>query len=276
MADIDASIVDLDRRIEAGRQPERKSVLETARRTGQPELPVVAAEATAPITAAEASSFLAELEREAAEKFGGGDAHALETEARARRLHEALGRIFHFLNLLCRHSNALTPAIGRNYRLDAQIAFADLKWHDATVRFRRQGLSEQALMDHVVFAVHLIAPAPITVTKRWDQIEALKKEMHLLALQPAEGIDFDEKPQQEHVAVTLAPDLPVQLTFRANYKRDRIDLLCRNLDGFGIGVFVCAPEDVTQQMLDDLGRFLLNRADKLPSALRPGRPHLET
>jgi hypothetical protein len=63
MADIDASLEDLDRRIEAERPPERKSVLETARRTG-PELPVVAAEAM-PTTAAEASSFLAELEREA-------------------------------------------------------------------------------------------------------------------------------------------------------------------------------------------------------------------
>jgi hypothetical protein len=131
-------------------------------------------------------------------------------------------------------------------------------------------------MDHVVFSVHLLAPAPITVTKRWDQIEALKQEMHLLALRTADGLDFDDKPQQEHVAVTLAPDLPVQLTFRANYKRGRIDLLCRNLDGFGIGIFICAAEDVTQQMLDDLGRFLLNRANTLPTVLRPGRPHSET
>ena len=276
LADIDASLGDLDRRIEAGRPSERKSIVETVRRAGQPELPTVAPEATAPLAATEASTFLAELEREASAKHGGGDAEAMESEARARRLHEALGRIFHFLNLLCRHANALTPAIRRSYKLDTQIAFADLTWHDATVRFRRQGLSEQALMDHVVFGVHLLAPTPITVSKRWDQIEALKKEMHLLALQTADGIDFDDKPQQEHVVVTLAPDLPVQLTFRANYKRNRVDLFSRNLDGFGVGVFVCNPEEVTQQLLDDLGRFLLSRSDRLPDNLRPGRMHKET
>jgi hypothetical protein len=274
MADIEASIDDLDRRLEAERQqPARKPAQENPRYAtpGRPALPVINAEGSTPPEAIEASNFLAELEREAAEKCGSGDAETLESEARARRLHEALGRIFHFLNLFCRHTNALAPTIGRSYRLDSQITFADLAWHEATVRFRRQGLSEQALIDHVVFGVHLVAPAPITVKKRWDQIEALKKEMHLLALKTADDVGFDDKPQQEHVDVTLAPDLPVQLTFRANYKRNRVDLFSRNLDGFGVAVFVCAPEDVTQQMLDGLGRFLLSRADKLPLALHPGR-----
>jgi len=58
------------------------------------------------------------------------------------------------------------------------------------------------------------------------------------------------------------------MTFRANYSKDRVDLLCRNLDGFGIAAFVCDAAEMTQQLLDDLGRFLIDRTDKLPAGLR--------
>jgi hypothetical protein len=65
----------------------------------------------------------------------------------------------------------------------------------------------------------------------------------------------------------LAADFPVQLTFGANYDSGRIDVLSRNLDGFGIAAFTCNPDDVTQGFLDDLGRFLLARSNSLPAAL---------
>jgi hypothetical protein len=274
MEDIDASLVDFEKRIEAeqaalSNKAETSIVHRAQVMPGKSELPDVGAESSEPISPGEASGFLAELEHEAAALSGSGESEAVQREIRARRVHETLGRVFNFLNVFCRHANTLAPAITRPYRLDAHIAYADLKWQEASVRYRLQNLREKALMDYVTLNIRLAAPAPVQVVRRWDQIEQLKKEMHILDLKPAEGIDIDEKPQQENVSILLAPDLPIQLTFRANYRKDRIDLLSRNLDGFGIAAFVSNAADVTQQLLDDLGRFLINRTNKLPPGLQP-------
>lgn len=274
MEDIDASLVDFEKRIEAEKAaPSNKAAPSIVHRAqpmpGKSELPEVGDELAEPVSSVEASGFLAELENEAAAARGSGTSEAVQREIRERRVHETLGRVFNFLNAFCRHANALAPAITRPYRLDAHIVYGDLKWQEASVRYRLQSLREKALMDYVTLNIRLAAPAPVKVVRRWDQIEQLKKEMHILDLKAADGVDIDERPQQENVNILLASDFPVQLTFRANYRMDRIDLLSRNLDGFGIAAFVSNAADVTQQLLDDLGRFLINRSDKLPPGLQP-------
>ena len=270
--DIDASLADLEKRLEAEKaslagQPATSVVHRVAEMPGKNELPEVAA-AAEPVSPGEDSSLLAELEQEAAASRGAGEGEAAQREIRARRVHDTLSRVFHFLNKFCRHANTLAPAIKRLYRLDAHIAYEDLSWQEATVRYRLQNLREKALMDYVTLNIRLAAPQPVSVVRRWDQVEQLKKEMHILDLKTAEGIDLDEKPQQENVNILLAADFPIQITFRANYRKDRIDLLCRNLDGFGLVAYVCEAAEMTQALLDDLGRFLLDRTDKLPAGLQ--------
>jgi len=268
MADIDASLADFEKRLEA-EQVAAGPVTSVVHRQqpGEAELPTLGDEATGP--AAPVSGFLAELEREAAALSGSGESEARQREIRQQRVHDALGRIFQFFDAFCRYANTLAPAITRPYRLDAQIAYSDLQWQEASVRYRLQNLREKALMDYVAVTIRVAAPAPVPVVRRWDQVEQLKKEMHILDLKPADGIDLDEKPQQENVDILLAPEFPIQLTFRGNYRKERIDLLSRNLDGFGIVAFVCDAGNLDQRLLDELGRFLINRTNRLPDGLQP-------
>jgi hypothetical protein len=274
MDDIDASLADFEKRLQAeqaapGNQAAASIVHRAQPMPGREELPEIAGRPTEPMAPTPASGFLAELEREAAELSGSGASEARQRELRERRVHETLGRIFQFFDAFCRHANMLAPTITRPYRLDAQIAYTDLEWQEASVRYRLQNLREKSLMDYVALNIRVAAPAPVQVVRRWDQIEQLKKEMHILDLKPAEGIDLDEKPQQEKVSIRLAPEFPIQLTFRGNYRKERIDLLSRNLDGFGIAAFVCEAGNLSQQLLDDLGRFLINRSNRLPEGLQP-------
>jgi hypothetical protein len=271
MEDIDASLADLEKRLEAeqasARTASATSVVDRiAPIPGNAELPSVDAKEPTPM---ESSGFLADLEHEAAVMQGATGGDAAERELRDRRLHDTMGRIFQFFNAFCRHANVLAPDVRRPYRLDTQIAFTGLKWQEASVRYRLQNLREKALMDYVTLTVRLAASAPVQVVRRWDQMEQLRKEMHILDLRPAEGMDLDAKPDKENVHIALAADFPVQVTFRANYRKGRVDLLTRNLDDFGIAAFVCDAADINQQLLDDLGRFLLDRIDKLPPGLQP-------
>lgn len=275
MADIDASLADLEKRLEARRSedaaPDATEQL-PGRMPERPTAPAVTAnevarEAPAAPPPSESFGFLAELAEEASAASGTGHSQAQLEAAQARQIHDALGRVFHFFNTLCRHANSLAPAIDRAYRLDTQTAFADLKWRDAATRSRLKSLAETSLLDYVVFRVGLWSPQPITVVRRWDQMEALQKELHILDLRPMEDINAQERLTQGQVRLLLAPEVPVQVTFRANYQRNRIDLLSRNLEGFGIAAFTCGAADVTQPFLDDFGRYLLARTSRLPVAL---------
>lgn len=272
MADIDASLADLEKHLESARSESEPAAKPAEASPDQPKpeatpTPAAEPEAVSAPPPVEAGGFLAELERETRVAAGTGRSVAETQAADARLIHEALGRVFQFFNSLCRYANALAPTIERVYRLDGQIAFTELKWRDAATRSRQQSLRERALLDYVVFRVSLVAPAPVAVVRRWDQMEALRKDMHILDLREVEGIEGGDELAQGLVRMHLAADFPVQVTFRANYSRNRIDLLSRNLEGFGIAAFTCAPADISQQFLDDLGRFLLARASKLPPGL---------
>lgn len=296
MEDIDASLVDFERRlaeelVRHGRcasarpstiarpglvfpeiEPTLPSLpgvvpVEPREEVAQPE-PETEAGSAGPNEEA-ALDFLAQLEREANARNGNADDDAIRRAAEERLLDETLKRIFKFFEVLCRHSNTLAPTIKRTYRLDLKTTFPELRWQDASVRARRQSLAEKALLDYVAFRVSLVAAEPIELLRRRDQMDALNKEMHHFGLRTAEGleVDLEEEVASGEALIRLAPDFVLQITFRANYRLNRIDVLTRNLEDFGLAAFFCAPADVTQTFLDDFARFLLDRSKQLPPAL---------
>lgn len=211
--------------------------------------------------------FLAELEREVAVRVQDlgpqqGD------HAKTQELHKALSRIFAFLHRMSGHANKLQPVITRSYRLDTQIAYEGLHAHDAFADSRKQDLSESSHLSHVSFRMRLVAPQPIGLLRRWDQLDGLKNDLHILNLRLLDEPTFTKKPDQEFIQLALAPDFPLQISFKGNYKTYRIDVSSRNLEGFCVSNFVLDVAEVNQDFLDELGRFLLSRSPLLPGALR--------
>ncbi|TAJ79479.1 MAG: hypothetical protein EPO42_06050 [Gallionellaceae bacterium] len=270
--DLSASMADIERRLEEARRS-------TAHERIEPQHPPLQ-EATGPMLVPPAapaaqpgsfeSGFLAELAREAAKKQGASLSATQALQARSQSLHDALGRIAGFFTPLIQFANNMEPDISRSYRLDARTAYSNLKWRNAHLETRKQDLSATALLAHITFSVNYCAPEPVLVTRPWNQLDALKAELNNLKLRPIDESELDGKrPKQEWLQVRLAPDFPVHLRFLANYDKGHIDVLSRNLLAFGISSFRLQAEDVTSALLDDLGRVLLSRADKLPAALLP-------
>lgn len=296
MEDIDASMADFERRLADGRArqlrveaasdapesdaPEPELAKVAPPRIAQPAPATVTTPEPEPVPAAApeaekaplAGGLLAELELEANEKLGDSEQRKA---ANSQALHAALDRAYRYLDAFCRHANALAPAVARAYRLDNHCVFDDLRWQDANVKSRKNDLSEFALLDFVAFRVRLAAPGPVSALVAWHRLDAFKKEMHVLDLRTADGLDLDGVAGKEARIIRLAADFPVQITFAANYESGRIDILSRNLERFGIAAFTCNPEDVTQAFLDDIGRFLLARSNTLPAALQRAHCHAE-
>lgn len=187
--------------------------------------------------------------------------------SKANRIHASLEAIFKFFNAFSQQANKLNPEIKRDYPFDSQSSYSNLRWHGAFADYRRESIHENARLAHVAFRVRLIAPEPVSVFRRWNQIDSLQQELGVFNLRPLKELPRAPKVQQEQVEILLAPDFMVQLKFQANYQLGRIEVLCSNLREFGATAFALDAAEVSPKFLDDLGRFLLCRSNTLPQAL---------
>jgi len=269
LSEIDKHLADARRSAEHERlEPQNPEILvDTSNVIAAPESIAVY---TPPQPTTYKSHFLAELEQEAAKKLGASLSEAQALQIRSQNLHEALNRIVGFFTALAEFANEMEPEISRNYRLDARTCFSNLKWKGARLDARKQNLSSTALIAYVTFTVNYRAPEPLVVTRPWNQLEALKVELENLRLGVLDKAELDGKrPKQEWLQVHLSQDLPVFLRFQANYDQGHIDVVSLNLISFGISSFRLNEEDVRAPLLDEIGRVLLSRTDKLPSELKP-------
>ena len=215
------------------------------------------------------SGLLARLAREANEKVAAKQVTEHENLTRDGRVHDALERIIKFFIPFIQHVNNMEPAINRAYRLDAGTIFTKLKWRGATVDFRKQSLSDKALLAYVEFGVKLCSSEPVLIKRSWSQFETLKKELQHLRLRTLDDLDdIYKKPKQEWLEARLEPSFPVQIRFQGNYEHGKIEVTMLNTAYFGKSAFRLEPGDITSALMDNLGLFLIGGTNELPSLLR--------
>lgn len=217
----------------------------------------------------EMSGFLVELEGEATQKLEALRAQQQDRQAMMQSVNAALDHAFQFFNLFTRHLNALEPEIPRIYALDGKTQFSQLKWKSGMVEYRKQSLADDALLDHVYFQVRLSAPAPVTVIRRWEQFDEIRKDLEAYGLKPIEDMHelWRNRPQKAAFQVGLEPEFLIWMRFQGNYADGSIDLASNNLDGFGEMKAKAGPELLRAGLFDEIGRFLMGRSSALPREL---------
>jgi serine/threonine protein kinase len=189
---------------------------------------------------------------------------------RAKHLHETLEKVSVFFNALSLQLKNVEPAIARSYPFGRRAVYANLACKSAYADSRRRDIYDAVFLDYVMFGLRLSAPAPILITRPRDMLDDLKDKLDkykINALDDVDGLARGGKPD-EWVEIRLAPEFPVQLQFKGNYDENRIDVLSLNLEAFGYNAFRLGVEDVTPELLDNIGFFLLGRTDQLPAALQ--------
>lgn len=217
----------------------------------------------------EMSGFLAELAGEATQKLAAQRAQQQDRQAITQSVHTALERTFQFFNLFTKHLNALEPDIPRVYALDGKTQFSRLKWKSGMVEYRKQSLADNALLDHVFFQIRLTAPEPVVITRRWDQFDETKKELHAFSLRPMQDLDalWKSRPQKDTFQVPVESELLIRTHFQGDYDEGAVRMSCNNLEGFGSVTFKLHPEQIQSGLFDEVGRFLMGRTNSLPQEL---------
>jgi hypothetical protein len=216
------------------------------------------------------SGFLAELTQESQSMTSSQNQSVQSQFARSQRLSASLDRIYKFLHALSKHVNAIMPPLNRVYALDAKTVYRDLVCRKAFTEIRKQSMAATALNDFATFGLDLYAPMPVTCTRPWVHVDAARQELRALGIEVLNAYELDtHKAGQEWAVLKLSECVPVYMEFKADYDRFRIEVKCRNLGMFGAAKFQLDPEGVTQELLDELGRYLIGRADKLPPEFLP-------
>lgn len=219
------------------------------------------------------SALLAELAGEATSKLKAMQSETEEQHAKSQQLGAALKRVYQFLQTFSVHVNNIAPNIPRTYHVDGNAAYRSLAWLNAQADYRKQSLSDNALIDHVAFSVRLQAPDSVTATRRWNQMDAFRKELDLFGLKLLDDPDMllRNKSQQETFSIRIAPDFFLKLVFKGDYANGMLEINGKNFDEFGVSTFRLKPEQMNGELLDDLGRFLIGRMEKLPEPLKLAR-----
>jgi hypothetical protein len=216
------------------------------------------------------SSFLAELAGEASQKLEAERAREQDRQTVVREVNSALERTFHFFNLFAKHLNALQPDIPRIYALDGKTRFSPLKWKSGTAEYRKQSLADNALFDHVLFQARLITPGPVTLSRRWELFDEVRKDLQAFGLKPME--DMHDLWRNRTPTVTfqlgLEPELTIRMRFQGNYEGGSVDLESNNVNGFGAARARLKPEALQAGLFDEIGRFLMGRTTSLPQELK--------
>jgi hypothetical protein len=221
------------------------------------------------------SKLLARLAEEAVVKLGltssmsQGLDESSEGYSKARRLHDSLGTISKFLDSFAQQIKTTEPTIARTYTFGRRTIYNNLACRNAHADSRRLALSDSAFLDYVLLSYRLCAPEPVNISRPRDMLDGLNEQLDKAKLRALDDIEALSKGKPEDwVQVRLAPDFPVQLLFKGNYKEHNIDVQTLNIESFGTGNFTLEVEEVTSALLDEIECFLLERANKLPEALR--------
>jgi hypothetical protein len=217
----------------------------------------------------EMSSFLAELAGEATQKLAAQRASEQDRLAMIQGVSTALERTFKFFNVFTQHLNALEPEVPRVYALDDKAPLSRVKWKSGMVEYRKQSIADNALMSHVYFQVRMSMLDPVTVTRRWEQFEAITKDLNSFGLKTVDDIQdlWKNRAQKVTFQTKLEPEFIIWMRFLGNYADGTVTFESNNLDGFGAINSSLKPDLLQTNTLEGMGRFLMGRSSTLPQEL---------
>lgn len=218
----------------------------------------------------EMSSFLADLAGEVTQTLEAKRTQQQNRHAIEQDINLALNRTFQFFNALVKHLNTLEPNINRAYSFDSKAQFSSLKWKKALVEYRKQGLDDNALLDHVFFQVKMASSVPVVVVRRWEQFQEVSKGIQKFGLKPKEDLQdvWRNRTQKPTFEIGLEPEFIIRMCFQADYAEGVVILECGNLEGFGELKAKLSPQQLSTAVLEDFGRYLMGRSTRLPTEIQ--------
>lgn len=240
-------------------------------RAQQPPPPPKPAAETAPAAApaAPGGSLLEKLKREALSKQM-TDSQRFSLQIQQKRfISDALQGAFQYLREFSLQLNIIKPAYPLPYSLLNLVSFDDLTWQEGRADFRMvPDTAEDKLYEQVTLRFRLGSGRELRVERENPAHETFRAALFENNITFQEDGVRNERGHVSRTAFTFPCEVKAGLIFVADYKVGDIRLQLRNLQRFGSAEYRLAPEALTHEALEELGRLLIGETSRFEKMFR--------
>lgn len=223
--------------------------------------------APAPATTG-ASNLLAELRQAADEKVNRGASVAREQKEREERMAAAMKRLYSYLNELICHLDKIRPILPHVLRPLPQVEFSALQWRESFADYRTAGGLETSPIDSFSIRYTLAADGQIVLSRLPNHAPVLQDNLVMLGLRYGFREKRNDRGAVQEVIFGVEREVKVSLLFKGQAEQERVVIRGRNFSTFGPSIYAVPVCDVDDGLLEDFGKYLLGRPNKLLSRLQ--------
>lgn len=215
-----------------------------------------------------ASGLLAELRQAADEKASRGATVAREQKEREERMANAMKRLYTYLNELICHLDKIKPVLPHVLRPLPQVEFNSLQWRESFADYRTAGGLETSPLDSFSIRYTLAADGQVELSRLPNHAQALQDELVMLGLRYGFREKKNDRGAVQEVIFGVEKEVKISLLFKGQIEQERIVIRGRNFSAFGPSIFAVQVRNVDDGLLEDFGKYLLGRPNKLLSRLQ--------
>ena len=172
------------------------------------------------------------------------------------RVDRNLRASFRYLADFAREVNAAMPVVGHRYRMVYMGDLPELTLTDAFADFRMRRMDDREFHDYVSLSCRLRPSHKPTVELSGQDLEQFERELAALQLECERRESRNIFGRVSRVAFTLSA-IPCYVRIRANYDSFDFWVELRNVGGLGRARRSFSLEAYTEDLIDELGQYLL-------------------
>ena len=208
--------------------------------------------------------LLDELKQEADSLLVRQRASQEELNGKLRAAHDRLNEALQYYVQLFNSLNIVKPQIRRSYYIEGSSRLENLLQCDYNVNGRRLTVENHEYVDAIVLRLRCVGTAQLEIEKD-SQILVDRLREHLWS----HGLKFNVRESRREGAYidrghfSINPEVTVNITLEADIEHAQVKISIRNLERLGEYVYVYDYDEVGPELLEEVGRAILNKPHKL-------------
>jgi hypothetical protein len=206
---------------------------------------------------AEKTSFLDALRNEYETVQHSPNAHGAVEECNV--IDARMRKCFRWLEKAVTYLNAIKSPIAHRFNLGHGVVFESPRFERGVVGQHTQNMRGFSLIDEINLYYQICASKPITVEMWAVDAELARKDLERANLKFASRRIQDGDGVVRRCIVTVPPEIPAAVIFRADYKTGIVTTTLVNADRFDRVSLAFQSNAIKEQILEDLMKFILGK-----------------
>jgi len=175
----------------------------------------------------------------------------------SRVIDARMRKSFRWLEKAITYLNAIKSPIAHRFNLGHGIGFESPHFERGVVGQHTQNVRGFSIIDEINLYYQICTSKPITVEMWAMDVELAKKDLERANLKFASRRIQDGDGTVRRCMVTVPPEIPAAVVFRADYSRGTITTTLVNVDRFDRVSLAFRSNALKEQLLEELLKFIL-------------------